>query len=44
MADYYFECDYTSKPKATAARPQCVVNPYYGKGKTAPRKKRARTH
>jgi Protein of unknown function (DUF3551) len=47
IADYYFECAYTSIPQCQASASgraaQCVVNPYYGKGKPAPRKKRART-
>lgn len=44
IADYYFECAYTSMPQCQASASgraaQCVVNPYYGKGKPAPRKKR----
>jgi hypothetical protein len=44
IADYYFECAYTSIPQCQASASgraaQCVVNPYYGKGKPAPRKKR----
>jgi uncharacterized protein DUF3551 len=44
IADYYFECAYTSIPQCQASASgraaQCVVNPYYGKGKVAPRKKR----
>jgi Protein of unknown function (DUF3551) len=47
MADYYFECAYTSMPQCQASASgraaQCVVNPYYGKGKVAPRKKRPQT-
>ena len=43
MADYYFECAYTSMPQCQASASgraaQCVVNPYYGKGKPAPRNK-----
>jgi hypothetical protein len=43
IADYYFECAYTSIPQCQASASgraaQCVVNPYYGKGKPAPRKK-----
>lgn len=46
IADYYFECAYTSIPQCQASASgraaQCVVNPYYGKGKVAPRKKRVR--
>lgn len=46
MADYYFECAYTSMPQCQASASgraaQCVVNPYYGKG--APRKKRVRVY
>ena len=46
MADYYFECAYTSLPQCQASASgraaQCVVNPYYGKGKVVPRKKRVR--
>jgi hypothetical protein len=46
IADYYFECAYTSIPQCQASASgrsaQCVVNPYY-KGKPAPRKKRAHT-
>lgn len=48
IADYYFECAYTSMPQCQASASgraaQCVVNPYYGKGKPAPRKKRVRTY
>jgi hypothetical protein len=48
MTDYYFECGYTSMPQCQASASgraaQCVVNPYYGKGKAAPRKKRPRTY
>ena len=44
IADYYFECAYTSIPQCQASASgraaQCVVNPYYGKGKPAPRKRR----
>ena len=44
IADFYFECAYTSIPQCQASASgraaQCVVNPYYGKGKPAPRKKR----
>ncbi len=47
MTDYYFECAYTSMPQCQASASgraaQCVVNPYYGKGKAAPRKKRPHT-
>ena len=46
IADYYFECAYTSIPQCQASASgraaQCVVNPYYGKG--APRKKRVRVY
>ena len=45
MADYYFECAYTSLPQCQASASgrsaQCVVNPFYGKGKPPPRKKGA---
>ncbi len=48
MTDYYFECAYTSMPQCQASASgraaQCVVNPYYGKGKAAPRKKRPHTY
>jgi hypothetical protein len=48
IADYYFECAYTSIPQCQASASgraaQCVVNPYYGNGKPAPRKKRVRTY
>jgi hypothetical protein len=48
IADYYFECAYTSMPQCQASASgraaQCVVNPYYGKGKPAPRKKKYRTY
>ena len=48
MTDYYFECAYTSMPQCQASASgraaQCVVNPYYGKGKVAPRKKRTQTY
>ncbi|MEP6841775.1 MAG: DUF3551 domain-containing protein [Bradyrhizobium sp.] len=47
MTDYYFECRYTSMPQCQASASgraaQCVVNPYYGKGKTT-RKKRPQTY
>jgi len=43
--DFYMECTYTSLPQcqatASGRAAQCVVNPFYGKGKTAPRKPRA---
>jgi len=48
MTDYYFECAYTSLPQCQASASgraaQCIVNPYYGKGKAAPPKKRVRTY
>lgn len=48
MTDYYFECAYTSLPQCQASASgraaQCVVNPYYGKGKVVPRKKRVRVY
>jgi hypothetical protein len=48
MADYYFECAYTSIPQCQASASgraaQCVVNPYYGKGKPASRKKHPRPY
>jgi uncharacterized protein DUF3551 len=48
MTDYYFECGYTSMPQCQASASgraaQCVVNPYYGKGKTTKRKQRPRTY
>ena len=48
IADYYFECAYTSIPQCQASASgraaQCVVNPYYGKGKVVPRKKRYQTY
>jgi hypothetical protein len=48
MTDYYFECAYTSIPQCQASASgraaQCIVNPYYGKGQPAPRKKRVRTY
>ena len=48
IADYYFECAYTSIPQCQASASgraaQCVVNPYYGKGKPAPRKQRGQTY
>ena len=47
MTDYYFECGYTSIPQCQASASgraaQCVINPYYGKGKTV-RKKKPRTY
>lgn len=47
MTDYYFECAYTSMPQCQASASgryaQCIVNPYYGKGKVVP-KKRVRTY
>jgi hypothetical protein len=47
MTDYYFECAYTSMPQCQASASgraaQCVVNPFYGKAKPAPRKKPTRT-
>jgi hypothetical protein len=48
MTDFYFECAYTSIPQCQASASgraaQCVVNPYYGKGKPAPRKQRGPTY
>ena len=48
MTDYYFECSYTSMPQCQASASgraaQCVVNPYFGKGKSAPRKKKPRNY
>jgi len=52
IADYYFECAYTSIPQCRASasgrNAQCVVNPYfgYGKAKTShhPHKRRAHQH
>ena len=47
IADYYFECGYTSiqqcQASASGRSAQCVVNPYY-KGRAAPRKKRVYQH
>ncbi len=44
IADYYFECAYTSMPQCQASASgraaQCVVNPYYGKGKAQRNKPR----
>jgi len=46
--DYYYECAYTSLPQCQASASgraaQCIVNPFYGKGKPAPRKKPSRTY
>ena len=40
--DYYFECRYTSMAQcqmsASGRSASCLVNPYYGGGKKAPRK------
>ena len=48
IAHFYFDCTYRTMGQCMASasgRPaQCVVNPYYGKGKTAPRKKRPATY
>jgi hypothetical protein len=48
MTDYYFECAYTSIPQCQASASgraaQCIVNPYYGKGKPTPRRKRVQTY
>ena len=48
MTDYYFECTYTSMPQCQASASgrgaQCMVNPFYGKGKNAPAKKRVQTY
>ncbi|MBI5319990.1 DUF3551 domain-containing protein [Bradyrhizobium sp.] len=48
MADYYFECAYTSMPQCQASasgrNASCVINPYYGgKTRASTRKKRPRT-
>ena len=44
LADYYFECGYTSIPQcqmsASGRAAQCIVNPYYGGPK--PRTRRYR--
>ena len=43
MVDYYFECAYRTmaqcQASASGRAASCVVNPYYGKGKPAPRRK-----
>jgi len=48
MADYYFECAYTSLPQCQASASgraaQCVVNPYYAGRKTPPPGQRERRH
>jgi Protein of unknown function (DUF3551) len=40
LADYYFECAYTSLPQcqmsASGRSAQCIVNPYYAGPKAAP--------
>lgn len=40
IADYYFECAYTSLPQcqmsASGRAAQCIVNPYYAGGKRSP--------
>jgi hypothetical protein len=44
MVHYTFECAYTSMPQCQASasgrNASCVANPYYGRGKTAPQKRR----
>ena len=46
--DYYFECAYTSLAQcnlsASGRSAQCIVNPYYAGGKTAPPRRRDRRH
>ena len=48
MTDYYFECAYTSLAQCNASASgraaQCIVNPYYGRRKTAPPGRRDRRH
>ena len=43
IADYYFECAYTSMPQCQASASgrsaSCVINPYYGGGKAKRGKK-----
>jgi hypothetical protein len=47
IADYYFECGYTSLAQcnmsASGRAAQCIVNPYYS-GRKAPPARRARPH
>jgi hypothetical protein len=48
IADYYFECGYTSLAQcnmsASGRAAQCIVNPYYAGRKTAPPARRDRRH
>jgi hypothetical protein len=48
IADYYFECAYTSLPQCQASASgraaQCVVNPYYAGRKAPPRVRHDRRH
>jgi Protein of unknown function (DUF3551) len=50
FVDYYFECAYQTmaqcQASASGRSASCVVNPYYGHGKTKPgaRKKRVRQY
>jgi Protein of unknown function (DUF3551) len=48
IADYYFECAYTSVAQcnmsASGRAAQCIINPYYAGRKTAPPGRRDRRH
>ena len=48
IADYYFECGYTSLAQcnmsASGRAAQCIVNPYYKGRKAAPPARRDRRH
>jgi hypothetical protein len=48
MADFYFECTYTSLAQCNASASgraaSCIVNPYYAGPKKAPPGKRHRRH
>ena len=48
LADYYFECGYTSLPQcqmsASGRAAQCVINPYYKGKKKPPGRRHRRAH
>jgi hypothetical protein len=48
LVDYYFECRYMNmaqcQASASGRAASCVVNPYYGYGKTKPGARKKRVH
>jgi hypothetical protein len=48
MADFYFECSYTSLAQCNASASgraaSCIVNPYYAGPKTAPPRRKHQRH